>query len=126
MTESDKPSPTLPDTVVVFADTVASLPPSILVLTLQLRHTEMKRSQSPNVAPCLQAHHRTQIHLSWSSESKVQRTREETLCEGVQEAGYRRYDTRWHLAGYIRSSCASQNSAAWGRLLLEPHGHGPI
>jgi hypothetical protein len=63
MTESDKPSLTLPDTVVVFADTVASLPPSMLVLTLQLRHAQIKRSQTPNVAPCLQAHHRTQIQL---------------------------------------------------------------
>jgi hypothetical protein len=56
MTESDKPSPTLPDTVVVFADTVASLPPSILVLTLQLRHTEMKRSQSPRANVTTETH----------------------------------------------------------------------
>jgi hypothetical protein len=63
MTESDKPSLTLPDTVVVFADTVANLPPSMLVLTLQLRHAQINRSQSPNVAPCLQAQNSSQIQL---------------------------------------------------------------
>jgi hypothetical protein len=86
MTESDKPSLTLPDTVVVFADTVASLPPSMLVLTLQLS-THRSSAVSHQMLPLACMRTIAPRCNRNGPEKAGSKEREKKHCVGVQKAG---------------------------------------